>query len=214
MGKKLSNLFAKDIERLRNPLFRNKVSELVEAVSDVICTAPSSSTGKYHPNDELGEDGMFLHIKRCLALVDQACQKYNFLSYEKDVLMAGCILHDVFKFGIEGGFDNPNNFTDVGTVYGHPQYIHDSIGEVIAYYTSMTILFPDEREVLAMLKDLQTACAWHEGRWTTVTARMEKPTRIAKAMHEIDYWASRREIYDIMRPEWSEKTKKEYNDNI
>ena len=60
---------------------------------------PASSSGKYHPIDELSWDGTIIHTKRVVTVGYDLCRG---LSCEKnrDVIVSSCIIHDLRKQGL------------------------------------------------------------------------------------------------------------------
>jgi hypothetical protein len=128
---------------------------------------------------------MIIHIKRACNLVDQCYRKYNFTRYGHDVLLAGCLLHDIFKDG-----DPPTGHT----ITEHPYLIY----KYLSHIAESIINTPD----FEFIRDVAYACAWHEGIWTTELCRNIKETEFGKALHEIDFWCTRREMWEMMRPEW------------
>jgi hypothetical protein len=168
----------------------NRLSDIVASLMlelpDTILELPASTTGKYHPGDEIDKSGMTIHIKRACALVEDATRKYNFTRYGHDVLLAGCLLHDIFKDG-----DPPTGHT----VTEHPYLVwHDLISRI-----SGGINYDLD---FCFISDVAKACAWHEGIWTTELCRDIEETLFAKALHEIDFWVTRRTMWEIMKPEW------------
>jgi hypothetical protein len=82
--------------------------------------APSSSSGKYHPIDELGPDGCILHTKRVVTIAYDMCRG---LSCEKnrDEIISACLIHDLRKQGTEHSGH---------TVKNHPDLAAKLVGEV------------------------------------------------------------------------------------
>jgi len=199
---KLTVIFKKDIEKIQNKDLSQVVNRILDKCPDYIATIASSSTGKYHPPDEICEQGMIIHIKRCLGLVDQVCRMFNFEQRERDILIASCILHDVLKNG-----DPPENHT----VDNHAKLMYDKIGSI---YNSLPI---PENEILdGLIFDLRFCVLLHGGRWSTPEETKEYTEwanftnkKLIKAMHLIDFFASRREIYDFMQKEWVGNIKEE-----
>lgn len=50
-----------------------------------------------HPPDELSDDGMILHTKRVVRIVFLLINGYDIPAFERDILLAAAILHDVTK---------------------------------------------------------------------------------------------------------------------
>lgn len=71
----------------------------VEKFPDYFWEAPASN-GKYHPPDERVRGGLVLHVRRLCALVDIMVRFHGLNLWERDVLIAACILHDSFARGV------------------------------------------------------------------------------------------------------------------
>jgi len=63
-------------------------------------SAPSSSSGKYHPINEHLEGGQLLHVLKVCGYAEILLQIREGSHIDKDIVMASCILHDVAKFGL------------------------------------------------------------------------------------------------------------------
>ena len=61
---------------------------------------PSSSSGKYHPIDELGQDGCILHTKRVVTVAYDLCRGLG-CEKNRDAIISACIIHDLVKQGKE-----------------------------------------------------------------------------------------------------------------
>ena len=103
---KLKEVFKAELDQIVNKEFRKYVVAILDICPNYIIRCPSSSTGKYHPTDETGENahmGMIRHIKRVAVFVDEIARMEKHSSIERDILMAGAVLHDVYKQGPASG---------------------------------------------------------------------------------------------------------------
>jgi len=185
------NTFRQILDAISNSEWKEVICVLLNKLPNDILTQPSSSSGKYHPRDEIGPDGMIKHVHRCAVLAVEICHMKSWGPKERDLLLAGCILHDIFKNGLDS---NKKKKTDPF----HAIYIYDFIMKFKeANYEKMS----EELKVLAKM------CLLHEGQWTVSEAlakrvQVEGITKeLCDAMHIIDYFASRRSLYDIMQPQ-------------
>ena len=62
-------------------------------------TAPSSSSGRYHPADEINVGGLALHTARDVVMGDLLCKFYGIDGLERDQILASLVLHDLKKGG-------------------------------------------------------------------------------------------------------------------
>jgi HD superfamily phosphohydrolase YqeK len=100
---------------------REFVEECIKAAPDYVFEdCPSSSSGKYHPIEELGADGTILHTKKVFALAYELsraldCEKH------RDEICAAAILHDLEKQGKEKSGHTTKN---------HPQLMASTAANV------------------------------------------------------------------------------------
>ena len=194
-------LFKETLEGIRNTDFRDDIRYIyIYECPHYIEESPSSTTGKYHPIDEINKEGMLIHIKRCLVVKDELLRMWGFDkdSKEDDILTGACLLHDMYKFGLENSKQ---------TVSEHPILIFDAIWSYI-----------ETAKNKEYLEACSYACLLHSGIWSPKEA-YEKLQKTHKSyicpdgkhdviplareygnkMHLIDYVASRRNISDIMQ---------------
>ncbi len=84
-----------EISHIDDDNLRVAVATCVEDRWDKMKILPASTSGKYHPPEERGPGGMVLHIRRMCNLAIQLDRHLALSMYEKDLLIAGCILHDI-----------------------------------------------------------------------------------------------------------------------
>ena len=98
--------FLKAISLIHSEYVKGIVYAVLGKTRPEFFTAPSSSSGKYHPADEITEGGLVLHTLRVVAMADQlagdpeyweSLKANNYLGY--DILIASAILHDCCKSG-------------------------------------------------------------------------------------------------------------------
>jgi hypothetical protein len=111
MEKCLNNSLNKELKLISRPDIRTFVKECLEKAPEYFWTIPSSSTGKYHPEEDNGVGGLVIHTKKVVKLADDLCRNYEIIGDERDCVIAAAIMHDTCK----GGFpENSGN-----TVSGH-----------------------------------------------------------------------------------------------
>jgi HD domain-containing protein len=176
---------------IQNQQFKDHVKRIISKAPKYILEIPSSSTGKYHPQDEIQPNGMIKHIKRCVVVVVELAKMYAFTSDKIDVLIAGCLVHDIFKSG------NPQGKY---TVPEHPLLAYSHIQE---YMKNNKM---DNNAVVGVLLDrLSVVCLHHEGQWTIAKShdcRENSYPELSHVMHSADYIVSRRSIYDVMQKDF------------
>lgn len=73
---------------------------------------PSSSSGKFHPVDELAHDGCVLHTKRVVTVAFDLCRGLM-CEDNRDAIISACIIHDLRKQGLEKSGHTVKNHPDL-----------------------------------------------------------------------------------------------------
>jgi len=196
----------KDLEKhillIKNEEFRNNVRAILKLCPNYISEIASSSTGKYHPADEIASDGMLYHIERCVVLAPEIAIMNLHYSDQRDILIAGSILHDLFKNGIPKVVDDKEVY-DRFTNKDHEMLIFDLI-------TGYAEAIKDEsEEQYKRVMTLGYICGHHSGQWVPVSVAIlertlkynfkEEDKRLAESMHIIDYVVSIRSFWEAMQ---------------
>jgi len=188
--------FESQIEAIEDQWFRKFVIKVLENGPDYIMRSASSSTGKYHPADEISSMGMKLHINRCLVAAEEFSRSFELNRTEHDILVAGCITHDLFKKGKEEG-----RYTSKK----HPKLVYLHIKKMFE-----DVPASEKTDANTMFANyFANVCLFHEGIWTVDDSRAayftyntvapsEPCQKLCKIMHLSDYVASRRSLYDSM----------------
>jgi hypothetical protein len=94
------NLFKSELELIGKDSIREFTKACIKAAPDYVFTdCPSSSTGKYHPIEELGPDGTVLHTKKVFALAYELSRGLDCENH-RDEVCAAALLHDLAKQGL------------------------------------------------------------------------------------------------------------------
>ena len=211
---KLIEIFKNEIAKIQTPGLQEHLKNILNLCPDYISECPSSSTGKYHPADEINPQGMTYHVKRCCIFAEEIGRMDDLSPLSIDILLMGCILHDVCKSGIPRG---------KYTVKEHPIYVYKIIqdylpkvsGEMISnFLTTMDIKTGIETgnkvTLVSVLNSVANVCLFHEGRWTipeskdtwkvtNKSAMSKEDIQLCKYMHMADFFASRRTVYEVMQ---------------
>jgi len=85
---------------IQDPVIRAAVGSAVEAAPKEFFEAPSSSTGKYHPADEINPGGLALHSLRDVRVGELLCDYFKIPEgTERDEILGALLLHDIKKGG-------------------------------------------------------------------------------------------------------------------
>jgi len=148
---------------------------------------PSSSSGKFHPVDELAGDGTIIHTKRVFTVAYDYTRAFG-CEHHRDEVCAAALLHDMAKQGLEPAGH---------TVRDHPQIMAKLIADV---YNNG---FKDKLNKNSA-NIIYWAVFYHYGEWTISKYRKPIPeyTMEELAVYSADYIASKRFIkVDHLRKE-------------
>lgn len=109
-------------------------------VPDYFWVNPSSSSGKYHPNDERGKYGLVLHTCRVTKITSELCTAAEIAGSSRNDLIVAAILHDSFKYGVQGGYHTQK---DHCIIPGEQLRINDRINELVRTHDGHWVL-PEE----------------------------------------------------------------------
>lgn len=156
---------------------------ILEAPNYIFNNCPASTSGKHHPENELGADGNIKHTKK---VVSMAKEIYRSLTHNKvtkqdgphlDLVIAACIVHDLVKQG--------------WTKTGHTQLSHPDYGAslVIRLYNSNKDLITKEQ-----MEIIKNCVGFHYGPWSELPWKkaMSEYTPEELCVYMSDYVVSRR----------------------
>lgn len=178
--KMVEKTFARELNYIEDVKIRTYAVEMLRLAPGYFYSAPSSSSGKYHPAYENTKGGLVLHVKAVVYFLMQfyVLDMVEFTPREKDLLIVAALLHDVKR--------NGNNPRCEYTQFDHPVIAADFIRE----YANCGIIFPDDAEFIAK------AVESHMGQWNT-RGKKELPlpkTSAQKLLYICDYLASRPDV--------------------
>lgn len=166
-------------------IFRQDVKDFTvacinEAPDYVFYDCPSSSSGKYHPIEELGGDGTIIHTKKVFKLAYELTRALDCES-RRDEVSAAALLHDLTKQGLKKAGH---------TIKEHPQIMARLIADV--YKERFTDKL--DRESAAII---YYCVYYHYGPWTDVQVRKDinKYSSMELSVFLADYIASRRFVH-------------------
>ncbi len=133
----------------------------------------SSSTGKYHRDDENGVGGQVMHTLRVCAMVDHLVRMENLPVIERDMLLSAAILHDICKYGEDGKSEH--------TLLEHPQL-------AVFFWAAKK----DGLPACEQDSQIMNIVSQHSGRWTSIP--IPSPTKLGKLLHIADFVSSRHNV--------------------
>ena len=99
-------------------IFNNNIKEftkicLMVAPDYFFIDCPASSSGKYHPIDEIGADGCIIHTKRVVTVAYDLSRGLG-CEENRDAIISACIIHDLRKQGLYRSGHSMKNHPDLG----------------------------------------------------------------------------------------------------
>jgi len=170
--------FKEELSLIINPVIREFTEECIKIAPDYIFEdCPSSSSGKFHPLEELGPDGTLIHMKKVFALaydlsIGLGCDSH------RDEVCAAALLHDLAK----QGKDKTGHTTS-----DHPQ-VMASIAADVYRQKFKGRLSRDSANMIC------SAIFYHYGPWTDQSVRkpLSKYTPEELVVYIADYISSKR----------------------
>jgi 23S rRNA maturation-related 3'-5' exoribonuclease YhaM len=144
-----------ELQQIEDKKIRDFTLHVLENAPAYFWTAPSSSTGKYHPEQSNGDGGLVRHTRAVVYFAGQLCDVYSVVGRMKDCVISACILHDILKYG--------------EVKQQHTTKNHDYEGAV--FVTKHAREFGIDADTVNAIAG---SIAWHMGRWTDMTGRKVK----------------------------------------
>lgn len=183
---KFYQMMADEISTIESDDVRKFAISLLNSIPEYFFTVPASSSGKYHPKNDLGEGGLVRHsisVKRMLIHLLEPNGYYEFTEREKDLLIVAALFHDSFKSGTQEEYEKNNQ-----TKFLHPAY-------AASYIIMQSVIHSfDYKDA----KFISSAIISHMGQWNKNRSNLgtlptpETPEQ--KILHLADYLASRKDI--------------------
>lgn len=195
-------VFEREINMISDLDLKEIVINHLKNTPNYFYKVPSSSTGKYHPLQDTGIEGLVRHSKSVVYVGLDLLRTEQFVSennYYKDIIISSGLLHDTRHRG-----DEEQKYS----VAEHPILSARAFSEESDEYCDYLI---DNGVILNDVIRLRNKCTIitkcilsHSGKWNTKYNSKEeiipKPkTNIEKLVHLADYIASRKYInmYDL-----------------
>ena len=158
----------KEIHLIRCSSIRIFITRAVLAAPGRYWIKPSGNHPGHHPDDEHGDWGNLIHVKRVIVIAEMLTEAENLDSIHSDILYAGLIIHDLGKYGVDGTSDHMDS--------EHPLKVHYIVRNI---------------EPCSRLAEVLEVAQTHMGRWGT-----RKPDTVCEKLgHYADYIASRSAIH-------------------
>lgn len=138
---------------------------------------PASSSGKYHPLDELSWDGVIVHTKRVF-VVGYTLSRGLDIEGNRDLILSACLIHDLLKQG---------TYRSGHTVKHHPRLAAELVEEI---QRDTQLLEDNEYNII------YNSVALHYGPWSVKNVKkpMSEYTMEELCVYMADYIASKKFI--------------------
>jgi len=179
-------LFVNEINDIKDDNIRKFAEELIGNADDYFFSVPASSSGKYHPQFDLGKGGLVRHTRCVTFIAESIAESYDLDDEYRDLLIVSALAHDIKKQG-----DNTGH-----TVREHPILASKYVKEL---NESAKILTKPQMEIICR------AVECHMGKWEHQKKYLkfgDEPypmpkSDLERALQAADYIASRKEILDF-----------------
>lgn len=182
-------MFDLELNYINDADLKSLAIEIIANADDYFFTIPASSTGKNHPQFDLGEGGLVRHTRCVVYMARCMAESFGFSNYDKDTITVAALAHDIKKQG-EGD-------KGVGyTIHNHPILASQYVSDI---WSKIKSTVP-----LKIILKIMNAISSHMGKWGHLSEYigdnrpLPKPnTQFAKILHAADYIASRKALLDF-----------------
>lgn len=174
--------FVNEINDIKDEKLRKFAEELIGGAEDYFFIVPASSSGKYHPQFDLGDGGLIRHTRCVTFFAECMAESMDFNEHDKDLLIIAALAHDIRKQG-----DNTGH-----TVREHPVLASELILKLQSEHPDLI----NKEDA----KKISKAVLAHMGKWEANKFPDPYPmpaNDFEKALQAADYVASRKEILDF-----------------
>lgn len=180
-------LMREEIDKLQDSENRRFANTLLNRLPEYFFSVPASSSGKYHPQNDLGTGGLVRHSISVARMLDHLLEPdgyFEFDNEQQDLLKIAALFHDCMKSGTQKEYEE-----DEHTKFLHPLYAANFV-----MTTAIKSGFPYEKALF-----IYDAIIAHMGQWNTSNNEIgsKLPTPVSpgqKVLHLADYLASRKDI--------------------
>lgn len=93
------NALYAQLAKIKDSEIRRFTTEVLEAAPEGFWTIPCSGSGRFHPPEDQGENGLVRHLIKCVFVAEDLCLYFGLSQEDKDIVLAAVLLHDVKKNG-------------------------------------------------------------------------------------------------------------------
>ncbi len=174
------------------------VKNILMAADEEFWEVPSSNSGRFHPAEDQGKEGLIRHIIKASYVFEEISRRERFEDYEHDAGMAAVILHDIKKNGNPWGKSTDYRHGIIGAEFIKKFYFSDNtikkmVMNGVRYHMAPwnTTILPSK---LIMARKNPSSKIFSLIELNTELEERTRglyPSKVEKAVQESDYWASR-----------------------
>jgi len=179
--------FKNEIDSISDANLKKFAEKVVGDAEDYFFTIAASTTGKYHPQFDLGDGGLMRHTKVVAYVAQCEAEARMFSEHDKDLITIAAIAHDIKKLG-----NNGSKYT----VVSHPIIAAQYLEEIA-----------EKNEKLISKEDLKKICGAvksHMGKWGAKDGLPLPKDDFEYSLQAADYIASRKEWTGFAFPDVEE----------
>ena len=182
-----------ELKKIKSIEVKNFIETALNNANPKFWEAPASSSGKYHPYEDLGKGGLVRHIQKGVAVIEQYARRALFSEYESDLAIGAFLVHDIKKNGISWGEKTDYTHGIIGSEWLKQFEMDDQTGKqmilnAVRYHmTPWCWVVPPFENRLYTKKEMNDNLA-------ELTRALVSPSRIELAVREGDYWSSRQSM--------------------
>lgn len=176
-------IFNKELAFIKRDDIREYTKYMLEkVVPDYFFEVAASSTGKYHPQYALGQQGLIRHTQAAVRIAKGLFPIMTISADDQDIIIMALILHDSFKHG-----EDYQKYA----IASHPVVASAKIMDAYKNYEVQS------QELFEAIQKASTLILTHMGQWNkdwkTQKVLMPKPqSPLQNFVHMCDYLASRK----------------------
>ncbi len=169
----MKELLYSQINEIKDVAIKEFIREALDNAPEEFWHSPCSGSGKYHPPENQGDEGVVRHLYKCGKIALELCRFFGLENpYDKDVVFAGAILHDIKKNGEPW---------EPSTSLEHAIVGADYLKQFDLYEPAKT--------------DITNCVRYHMGRWSSPESELERacnPTKRELIVQLSDFFGSRK----------------------
>lgn len=164
------------------------VNEYFDKIPDYFYKVPASSTGKYHPSFDHGEQGLLRHTQMTCEMLTEFQRMGEYRSLNFFDMMVACVIHDTFKNGYVNNNRTVASHAEIAAAEFYDTYkkhiydpveLEETVGNVTYNYAAEL-----DRRIMEICNMIRT----HMGIWGAIKPQTESE----KLVHLVDYIVSRK----------------------